>query len=180
MPGVDYAPDPELPAVKPLYQDEGRVGNIRTAAQLDELSEEDLRAERREAIEAGRKPPPTGSPRPTVIDSDPDAPPEVQPGNPKVIDFDPHTQPQPGEQPRPLAQILKEKEEQDERINERPRGHASVVPDRAGKPEGQERAGHDVEESRQPNWAGDPKKRPVAGQHSHEGDQPDRPRNPKK
>jgi hypothetical protein len=112
MPGVDYAPDPEIPTVKPPYRNEGRVGNVRTTAQLAELSEEELRAERLEAVAQ-----PPGSPKP------------------QVVDFDPTTEPEPGTKPPPLAQILKEKEEQDERSSERPGRHPSVVPDRSRKPE---------------------------------------------
>src|SRR6185369_16299631 len=84
MPGVDYQPDPTVDQVAPDHRDEGRVGNIRTIAQIEAEAKEDLQRDR----EAGRHDP-TGNPGPKVVDTDPKAGPEVRPGGARVLDYQP-------------------------------------------------------------------------------------------
>jgi len=84
MPGVDYQPDPAVDQVAPDHRDEGRVGNIRTIAQIEADAKDDLQRDR----EAGKYDP-TGNPGPKVVDTDPKAGPEVRPGGARVLDYVP-------------------------------------------------------------------------------------------
>jgi hypothetical protein len=98
MPGVDYRPDPEVDHVAPTHLEfdqegnvrSGSVGNVLTAAQLDELARTGLQRDR-EAVGAGERAamPPTGNPGPKVVDSDPEAGPDVKPGGHPVLDYAP-------------------------------------------------------------------------------------------